>query len=77
MRPLYDSYKETVTGCEKPEQFNHTLLEWLQNRMSLKTLRKGKNRVPCIPLYTLNFIFSKLTFLQSDARNMLISFRYF
>lgn len=45
MRPLYDSYKESVSGTQKPEQFNHSVMDWIQNAMSLKTLRKGKTNV--------------------------------
>lgn len=37
-----------MADSQKPEQFNHRLLEWVQDRLSLKNLRKGNSYFPYV-----------------------------
>ncbi|KAH3727286.1 uncharacterized protein LOC127852901 [Dreissena polymorpha] len=41
MRPLYDSYKRTMENRKTKQEVNSIFLEWIQNTLSLKSLRKG------------------------------------
>lgn len=68
MRPLYDSYKQTTSGKQNSQEFSTSVLEWVQNNLSLTSLRKGFLDV-LRKISTQTGIMTKPETLEQEARS--------